>query len=120
MKILKEEELVPLRNALEEVQKFIREIETKTVPYYYLQFDNMINNIEIYIQTDEQDMRHLNKVLLRDWLNANHTLLGVPACRLLYAPAPYEVENACHFIKLIMAVAVYFPEETLVREMTEE
>ena len=29
MKILKEEELVPLRNALEEVQKFIREIENK-------------------------------------------------------------------------------------------
>lgn len=111
MRILKEEELVPLRDALEDVQKFIRETERKTKPYYYFQFDNMINNIEICLQSNEQDMHLISEILLRDWLNANHELLGVSACRLFCSSCPEEAEKAYHFVELITEIEVYFEEE---------
>lgn len=111
MKELRKEELNSLKNVLEDLQKFIRNKEKKKLPYYYVQFDNMINNIEICLQSEELDTSLISHILFRDWTNANHELIGVSACELLCSDYPEHIEDAYHFIELITVVGSYFTEE---------
>lgn len=111
MRMLKREELILLREALLNVQKFIRQTEKQKASYYYVQFDNMINNIGIYLLSDDVDLFRISEVLLRDWLNANHELLGVPACELFCGIQNERMEDTYRFWELIATVENYFPEE---------
>lgn len=111
MRNLKCEELITLRMALSKVQKFISKVEKKQTSYYYVQFDNMINNIELFFYSGDTDTSLISEILLRDWGNANDELIGIPACELLWIKKPEQKEKIYHLWELIAAVEIYFPEE---------
>lgn len=111
MKILNKQELTSLQNALMDVQQFIRKVNQQRTPYYYLQFEKMIHNIGIYLYTDDTDMYKINEILLRDWLNANHRLLGIPGDDWNCGKTVEETGEIYRFFELIAAVEVYFQDE---------
>lgn len=110
MRKLKREDLILLREALLNVQMFIQSMENQRMPYYYLQFDNMIHNIGIYLLSDDADVCLINEILLRDWMNANHELLGLQACELICEIQNERIEEACRFFELMAIVEAYFLE----------
>lgn len=115
MRSLKEEQLIPLRNTLREVQKFIREFvneaEQKILPYYYFRFDDMINNIEICLQSEELDLRQISAILERDWRSANHELIGIPGCENFAKGIEKKEITAYRFAELLIVVEEYFEED---------
>lgn len=111
MRMLKREELILLREVLLNVQKMIQRTEKQQASYYYVQFDNMINNIGIYLLSDDVDLFRISEVLLRDWLNANHELLGLSTCELFCGIQNEGMEETYRFWELIATVENYFPEE---------
>lgn len=110
MKVLKKNDLISLRKALLDVQQFIRKVKKQRMPYYYLQFDNMINNIEIYLYSDDSDVYMISKILFRDWLNANNELIGIPASEWSCEKAFGNREDVYLFLELIANIEVYFQE----------
>lgn len=110
MKKLNKSELISLRKALVDVQQFIRKVKKKSPPYYCLKFDNMINNIEIYLYSGDSDLCLISKILFRDWVNANHELIGIPASEWFCGRTTEQAEDAYHFAELIATIETYFLE----------
>ena len=71
------EELENLREELEELMDFIRNMETGDLPYFYRYFDAMKNNIEIFFWVGEEDTEDIIPVLERDWEASHSVLIGV-------------------------------------------
>lgn len=110
MKELSKKELISLRKALIDIQQFIRKVKHRGMPYYYLQFDNMIHNIEIYLYSDDSDIYTISKILFRDWLNANNELIGIPASEWNCVKARGDREEAYRFWELIAVIEAYFED----------
>ena len=71
------EELEILREELEKLMDFIRNMEKGELPYFYRYFDTMKNNIEIFFRIGGEDTEDIIPVLERDW-KASHTMfIGV-------------------------------------------
>ena len=68
------EELEDLRDELEKLMDFVRNMENGNLPYFYRYFDAMKNNIEIFFRIGEEDTEDIIPVLERDW-KASHTIL---------------------------------------------
>ncbi len=71
------EELENLREELEKLMDFIRNMETGDLPYFYRYFDAMKNNIEIFFWVGEEDTEDIIPVLERDWEASHSVLIGV-------------------------------------------
>ena len=67
------EELEDLRDELDKLMDFIRNMENGNLPYFYRYFDAMKNNIEIFFRIGEEDTEDIIPVLERDW-KASHTI----------------------------------------------
>lgn len=79
---LKSEQLVLLRDALNNLMLFVEERHNDGVPHFYRYLDFMKNNIEtcIYTRDDQGDgLEYLVKILLRDWNEANDEYIGIPS-----------------------------------------
>ena len=74
------EELWNLRDGLERLLDFIREIEAGELPYFYRCFDAMKNNIEIFFCIGCEDIEDLLPVLERDWEASHMVFIGVQHC----------------------------------------
>lgn len=110
MKKLNRKDLISLRKALMDVQQFIRKVKQREIPYYYLQFDNMINNIDIYLYSEDTDIYLISEILFRDWLNANNELIGIPSNEWSCMKTFGDREKVYRFLELIAAIDVYFQE----------
>ena len=110
MRRLDRNELISLREALADVLQFVWEVKRQRTTYYGLQFENMINNIGIFLYSGDTDVYMINEILLRDWLNANDELLGIPGSDWFCAKTAKEAEDACRFLELIAIVEAYFLE----------
>ena len=71
------EELEDLREGLERLTDFIRNMEQGELPYFYRYFDTMKNNIEIFFWMDGEDIEDFLPVLERDWEASHTTVIGV-------------------------------------------
>lgn len=111
MKELKKEDLITMRESLKKLQGCIRRAEVHETPYYYVQFDHMIHNIAIYLYTGDTDSEALYTVLLRDWLNANHDIIGLSSCKLLQTNDPERNDETFLFLELLTEVEGYFLED---------
>lgn len=116
MKELNKKELISLRKALMDVQQFIRKVKQQRMPYYYLQFDNMINNIEIYLYSEDTDIYLISEILFRDWLNANNELIGIPSNEWSCMKTFGDKEEVYRFFELIAIVEAYFQETNEIEE----
>ncbi|WP_251392171.1 hypothetical protein [Mediterraneibacter agrestimuris] len=110
MKELNKKELISLRKALMDVQQFIRKIKPQRMPYCYIQFDNMLNNIEIYLYCEDTDIYLISEILFRDWKNANHELLGISASEWNCMKSFGDKGEVYRFWELIAIIEAYFQE----------
>lgn len=105
---LKREELLSLRDALNELMKFIRKLQCNEVPYFYHFLDYMKNNIEFCVCIQSDDMEHLEEILLRDWTAANDTFLGIPSYNFFDESSEGQQELCVQYLILLAEIEKYF------------
>ena len=107
MSKLKEDQLIPLRDALNELMDFVKEFQWKEIPYFYRFLDYMKNNIEFCVCTHSDDMEQLEEILLRDWKKANNMYLGIPSYKLFSDNGQDMTEMYCQYISLLEKIDRY-------------
>lgn len=110
MRTFTKEELKALRLSITELLEFIRHVKWKDEPYFYRSLDNMKNNIEIYLYTQNGEARLLCEVLSRDWQAANDRFTGIPSCELIPGNDNVWYLN-CKYQELVSVVGRYFLEK---------
>lgn len=114
---MKKEELRGLWMALDNVMKFVDNLEKHSLPFFYHFLEYMQENIDTYLcycKADaewEEKMDLLENVLYRDWKGANHTEIGIPAFDIWLGDVENKVEVCIQFLNLISAVDCYFISE---------
>lgn len=102
------EKLVKLRNALEDLEKFVYYFSGGELPYFYRMLDYMKNNIEIYLTVRSKDLLQLEAVLYRDWQEANHMLYGLATFQISDKVCEESIELYHQYALLVQEVAKYF------------
>ena len=105
---LKAEQLVSLRDALEDLMLFVKKWQDHDVPDFYRYLDFMKNNIETCILTREdrgEGLIYLRKILQRDWDKANDECVGIPSCTVC---AEDRRELFLQYLGLLDEVESYF------------
>lgn len=120
MKEMSQKELIFLKDMLKKVQKFIRERESGRIPYCYVQLEYMFHNIEIYLQSGEQNFQLLREILQRDWENANHQLIGISSSKLMDTASYEKIEDAIQFMRMITEIDAFFQEDAGTEELDVE
>lgn len=100
--------LVNLRNALDELERFICYFSGGELPYFYRMLDYMKNNIEIYLRIRSEDLIRLNEVLYRDWHEANHMVYGISTFQISRKVCEESVELYYRYAHLVQKVEDYF------------
>ena len=102
------EELWNLRDGLERLLDFIREIEAGELPYFYRCFDAMKNNIEIFFCIGCEDIEDLLPVLERYWEASHMVFIGVQHYDVRHEHPETESELCLCFARLLSEVGKYF------------
>lgn len=105
---LKKEELIPLRDALNELMKFVRKWNQNDTPYFYHFLDYMKNNIEFCVCMQSDDMEHLEEILIRDWTAANDAYLGIPSYDFFEEDSEEKGELYIQYLILLEEIEKYF------------
>lgn len=114
MKDFERNQLIPLRDALNSLMKFVRGIPSIGIPQFYRFLDYMKNNIEIYLYAPmngsewEDLFLRLKAILIRDWEKANHSVWGIPTFDLLIEEQENKTELCLEFIRLVSVVDGFF------------
>ena len=107
-------QLIPLRDALNSLMKFVREIPSVGIPQFYCFLDYMKNNIEIYLYAPmdanewETLFLRLKDILIREWREANHSVWGIPAFDLLIGERENKTELCLEFLQLVSVIDGFF------------
>lgn len=105
---LEAEQLVSLRDALEDLMLFVKKWQNSDIPHFYRYLDFMKNNIETCIYTREdwgEGLIYLRKILQRDWDKANDEYVGIPSCMLF---EENQRELFLQYLGLLDEVGSYF------------
>lgn len=108
MKKKQVEKLVNLRNALDELERFICYFSGGELPYFYRMLDYMKNNIEIYLKIRSEDLIRLEEVLYRDWREANHMVYGISTFQISSKVCEESIELYHQYALLVQKVEAYF------------
>ncbi len=100
--------LEKLRNALDDLQKFVYYFSGGDLPYFYRMLDYMKNNIEIYLMIQSEDLIGLEEVLYRDWYEANHMIYGIATFEISNKVCEESIELYHQYARLVQEVADYF------------
>lgn len=120
MREMSRKELIFLKDMLKKVQKFIWERGSGRVPYCYVRFEYMFHNIEIYLQSGEENLQLLCEILQRDWEKANHQLVGISSSKLMNTATYEKMEDAIQFIRMITEIDAFFQEDAGTEELDAE
>lgn len=101
-------ELLELRDALKNLQKFVNYYSGGELPGFYRMLDYMENNIEIYLQIGGRDINELEEILYRDWLEASNSWYGIPSFKISEKVSRESIELYYQYAILVQAVAKYF------------
>ena len=105
---LEKEQLVPLRDALNNLIRFLQRWKDNSIPYFYRYLQYMKDNIEIcmYTQDDWGDgLAYLKDILQRNWDEANDDFMGIHSCPIfLYCVCSDRSSKGNANAKTIMAV----------------
>lgn len=105
---LEAEQLVSLRDAVEELMLFVKKWQGHGIPDFYRYLDFMKNNIETCIYTREaqgEGLVYLGELLQRDWDKANDEYVGIPSCVLFKES---QSELFLQYLGLLDEVESYF------------
>lgn len=104
------QKLLRLRNALDELQKFVLYFSGGELPYFYRMLDYMKNNIEIYLTVQSMDFAGLEEILYRDWCEANNMWYGISSFQISKDVCEESVELYYQYACLVKKIAEYFPD----------
>ncbi|MBU3875524.1 hypothetical protein HGO97_006835 [Faecalicatena sp. AGMB00832] len=107
MRGLTKEELEPLKNLLEELSVFVKELHIEEIPYFSRFIENMKNNLEICRLVHYEDWEQMNHLLKRDWSAANQTLIGIPDFDICVENPVEKEELNCRFLELVSGIESY-------------
>lgn len=113
MKSLRKNELVPLRDCLNELLDFFQELKIKETPYFLKYVERMKYNLEICIIVQYVEWEKIEQILKRDWKAANHRLIGIPGMLFCEEVFLKSSEQEIQFIELIARIEAYFRERNL-------
>lgn len=102
------EELKDLRDRLERLTEFIRNMEQRELPDFYRYFDAMKNNIEIFFYAGCDDIGDLLPVLERDWIASHTMFIGVQDYDLREEYPDVDPTLSLYFAGLLAEVGKYF------------
>lgn len=108
MRELQKEELVPLRDCLDELLDFIQELGMSNVPYFCKFVERMKDNLEICILVQYEGWERIEHILRRDWNAANHKLIGIPDFRICEECLSKKEQLDFQFIELTARIESYF------------
>ena len=109
--IIKKMRLKKVRDELERLTDFIKEVEGRNLPYFYRYFDTMKNNIDLFLCIGDDDIDSLHLVLERDWKASHATLLGVQDYDLRESNPDIDPRLCFYFARLISEVGSYFEQK---------
>ena len=109
------EELEDLREGLERLTDFIRNMEQGELPYFYRYFDTMKNNIEIFFWMDGEDIEDFLPVLERDWEASHTTVIGVQNYDIRKEHPDLDPVLCIYFAGLLLNVGRFFEYRTAER-----
>lgn len=98
------DQLVPLKECLEELLEFIQGLKVEEIPYFYRSIENMKYNLEICCLVQYEGWEQLESILIRDWKAANHMLLGIPGFDIRADNPDKKDELNCRFLELVSNV----------------
>ena len=102
------EELKDLRDRLDRLLEFIRNMEPGELPDFYRYFDTMKNNIEIFFCVGADDIEDFLPILERDW-KASHTMfIGVQDYNIRRDHPDIDPLLSFYFASLLSEVGKYF------------
>lgn len=108
--IIKKMRLKKLRDELERLTDFIKDVEGRNLPYFYRHFDTMKNNIDLFLCIGDDDIDRLHLVLERDWKASHTTLLGVQEYDLRENNPDIDPRMCFYFARLVSEVGKYFEQ----------
>lgn len=103
MKTLRKEELLPLKQTIDEVLELIRRQNLKEVPYFMKFLERMRCNLRTCMLVEYEGWEQLEHTLKRDWKEANHIVTGIPAFQFTCEQKSLEKE----FTNLIIDIEFY-------------
>ena len=107
MNSLARDELEPLKNLLEELLAFVKDLHIEEIPYFSRFIENMKNNLEICHLVHYENWEQMNHLLKRDWSAANQTLLGIPDFDIRVENPVEKEELNCRFLELVSGIEGY-------------
>ena len=102
------EELEDLREGLERLTDFIRNMEQGELPYFYRYFHTMKSNIEMFFCIGCDDIADFFPVLERDWKASHMMFIGVQDYDLRKEHPDIDPMVCLHFARLLAEVGKYF------------
>ena len=102
------EELEDLRDELEKLMDFVRNMENGNLPYFYRYFDAMKNNIEIFFRIGEEDTEDIIPVLERDWKASHTILIGVQNYDIRKEHPDIDPVLCLYFARLLSDIGRFF------------
>lgn len=107
MKNSKRISLMELKDALENLEKFVVYFSGGERPYFYRMLDYMKNNIELYQKTGG-DLQSLDEILYRDWCEANNLWYGLSSFKISEHVCKESIEIYYQYSLLVKKIADYF------------
>ena len=108
--IIKKMRLKKLRDELERLTDFIKEVEGRNLPYFYRYFDTMKNNIEIFfrIDSEDEDIEDFLPVLERDWEASHMVMIGVQTYDIRKEHPDIDPMLCLYFAGLLSEIGRFF------------
>lgn len=106
----KRTELVCLKNAVGELQEFVKSFSNGNLPYFYRFLDYMQNNIDLFLRVGGKDYFSLQEVLYRNWYEANNSWIGISTFCISDEVCEESIDIYYQYAMLVRKVADYFEE----------
>ncbi len=105
---LEKEQLIPLRDALNNLIRFLQKWKDSSIPYFFRYLQYMKDNIEICIYTQDDwgdGLVYLEDILQQNWNDANDDFWGIHSCELF---GEGQRELFLQYLGLLEEVEQYF------------
>ena len=100
-------ELVPLLRKIDELLAFMHSLGLANQPYFVKFIERMKYNIQTCITVRYDGWEQMDRLLKRDWKEANHMLLGIPDFEIPADNSEDKHRLSCQFLELIGVIDMY-------------
>ena len=104
MKGVSKEDFVKLLNIIEDLEDFLESLALNQTPYFVRFLEQMKCNLKTCITIGYQDWENIDRVIKRDWQEANDTFLGIPGFEMPGKTMEEKIERTFLFFGYIKTI----------------